>query len=167
MKIYLAGPDVFRYNALEHFLILKNKAKEHGHIAFAPLDNDINIKEEDKFTFKHALEIFKANIHLIDESDAVLANIQPFRGACADDGTAFEIGYAYAKGKRLYGYSHLAEKTIVEITPSMFNLTSQPEFPMVENFGSSVNLMLSCSIEEAGGKIFKTYEECLVELSVQ
>ena len=45
--------------------------------------------------------IYVINVKDIDEADVVVANVEPFRGACVDDGTAFEIGMAAAKGKPL------------------------------------------------------------------
>ena len=37
-------------------------------------------------------------------ADAVLANLDFFRGAEPDSGTCFEVGYAVALGKPVYGY---------------------------------------------------------------
>ena len=49
-------------------------------------------------------KVFLKNIHYIDSSDYVVANLNPFRGREPDSGTCFEIGYAYALGKKIYGY---------------------------------------------------------------
>ncbi len=44
--------------------------------------------------------IFKVCKDALDDSDMVVALLD---GTQVDDGTAWEIGYAYAKGKRIYG----------------------------------------------------------------
>jgi nucleoside 2-deoxyribosyltransferase len=44
--------------------------------------------------------IFREDVGAIDWADMVIANLN---GAAIDDGTAWEMGYAYAKGKRLIG----------------------------------------------------------------
>jgi nucleoside 2-deoxyribosyltransferase len=88
MKIYLAGPDVFRYDANNHFLKLKNICAEYNHIGISPLDNE-KIENIELFSKEHSKLIFKNNIDKIKESDVVVANIKPFRGACIDDGKGF------------------------------------------------------------------------------
>lgn len=165
MKIYLAGPDVFRNNAIEHLDGLKQLCKNHGFTGLAPLDNVLEIEDKDKFTPKHSNLIFKANVDLIRECDVIIANILPFRGVCIDDGTAWEIGCGYALGKKIYGYSPLFTKTLVEITKKApYNLVDK-DYPIIEDFGNGVNLMICDSISNSGGGIFETFEDCLEHLS--
>jgi nucleoside 2-deoxyribosyltransferase len=45
-------------------------------------------------------EIFKEDVKAIDQADIVIANLN---GITTDDGTSWELGYAYAKGKHLVG----------------------------------------------------------------
>lgn len=163
LKIYLAGPDVFRANAIEHLNSLKELCDKYNFIGLAPLDNTIEIAEKDKGTPLHSNLIFKSNVSLIRQCDVIIANIIPFRGACADDGTAWEIGFGYALGKKIYGYSEFNNFSLKAITNIMFELDRQDEFTEIEDFGNTVNLMLADSIKESGGKIFKTFEECLIE----
>ena len=44
--------------------------------------------------------IFENDKHAIDECDVVVANLN---GVITDDGTAWELGYAYARGKYIIG----------------------------------------------------------------
>ncbi len=166
-KIYLAGPDVFREDAINHFNNLRELCDKYGFEGMAPLDNTINISDEDALTPVHSKSIFKANFQKIKECDIILANICPFRGACIDDGTAWEIGCGYTLGKKIYGYTLYADMELSEITDIMFDLTYQSIFPIVENFGHCVNLMIADSILDSGGKIFKTFEECLIDLKIK
>lgn len=166
MKIYLAGPDVFRNEAIKYLNGLKLLSKKHGHIGLAPLDNTIQIPEEMLFSQEHGTEIFQANVELIEECDVIIANIEPFRGAGVDDGTAWEIGYGYAKGKKIYGYSEFSDMSLSEITELMFDIKKQSKFSIIESFGkNTANLMIVDSIRKSGGNIFKTFEECLVDLN--
>lgn len=48
--------------------------------------------------------IFRANIEMISEADAVIANLDPFRGCEPDSGICFEIGCAIALGKQVIVY---------------------------------------------------------------
>ena len=66
--------------------------------------------------------IFRVDLENLERADLVVANLN---GVTSDDGTAWELGYAYARGKHLVGiYSDM-------------RLT----FP-----GEVVNLMLACSL---------------------
>jgi len=174
-NIYLAGPDVFRAEekVKEVSKALKDvaaKYKQYGHF---PLDNALAPKGGDYKSQEFSYDIFSANVKLMDEADVIIANIQPYRGPNMDDGTAFEIGYGYAKKKLIYGYSTSADIKYPEIV-DRFMKTLKPdatavhteEFPQIEDLGKNpVNLMIRESIYETGGKIFKTFEECVIDLT--
>jgi len=164
-KIYLAGPDVFRRNAISRLNSLRKFAERYGHQGLAPLDNVIDIKDEDRHTQVHSKLIFDANVDLIDNCDVIIANIEPFRGPGVDDGTAWEIGYGYALGKKIWGYSEFSDMSLKDITDMMFDMSKQKKFSEYEIMGNPVNLMIADSIRTSGGKIFKTFEECLMDLN--
>jgi nucleoside 2-deoxyribosyltransferase len=161
IKIYLAGPDVFRQNAIEHFNNLKEICRKQGFEGIAPLDNTVEINSEDECTPIHSNLIFTANVDMIKECDIIVANIEPFRGAGVDDGTAWEIAYGFALGKKIWGYSDYSNLSLKAITNVMFDITRQEHYPIVENFGNTANLMIVESIKKSGGNIFKTFEECI------
>lgn len=165
MKIYLAGPDVFRENAVDYLNGLKELCIKYGFIGLAPLDNIIVIDSDKSNTPFHSNLIFSANVELIKECDIIIANILPFRGACIDDGTAWEIGYGFALGKKIYGYSTYMNKTLEYTTNKMYDISKQPEFPIIENFMNSCNLMIEDSIRQSGGVVCNTFEDCLLMLS--
>lgn len=72
-----------------------------------------------------------------------------------DSGTCFEIGYAYALGKKIYGYLD-DTRTMME---KIGGETDQDGF-LVENFDLPVNLMLGCSMTLIQGNL----EHCLQEI---
>ena len=100
--LYLAGPDVFRPDALQRGAQLKADCAAFGFDGLFPLDQHVpaTIARPDE----QAAWIYRANIGLIERADAVLANLDFFRGPEPDSGTCFEVGYAVAKGKPVYGY---------------------------------------------------------------
>lgn len=128
-KIYLAGFDVFAPDARQRGANMKMLCAERGLIGLYPFDNEAD----------DAPTIFAANCGLIDQADAVIAHLDPFRGAEPDSGTCFEVGYAFAKGKPVYGY-------VSDARPLRDKLgdTDDAGFA-VENFGLPLNLMLSCA----------------------
>ena len=98
--------------------------------------------------------IYRANIGLIAEADALLANLNPFRGTEPDSGTVFEIGYAIALGKRVVGYLEDARSQTEKLAGDdrrKGNIVDHNGFS-IENFGLPVNLMLGipCEIVEGG-----------------
>ena len=158
-KIYLAGPDVFRVNPLEYFEKLKVLCLHYEFKGLSPFDNE-NFNGE-LFSKDHSINVFKSNINLIKKCDIIIANLVPFRGACIDDGTAWELGYGYFCGHLLYGYTSYCNVKL----PHQFNSKNNLfEYPHIESFGDNcVNLMIQESIESSGGKIMKTFEDCLVD----
>lgn len=88
-RVYLAGPGVFRSDALAYADGLRVLCARHGLAGVFPLDGA---------AAADAPAIFRHNLELIDTCAGVLAELTPFRGLAADPGTAFEIGYAYARG---------------------------------------------------------------------
>ena len=87
MKIYLAGPDVFRPDVLAWVESALAICRRHG---FEPLLS-VNLEEADPS------RIFQTNIDLIRKAQIVVSNLDPFRGPEPDSGTAFELGYALKK----------------------------------------------------------------------
>lgn len=101
-RLYLAGPDVFRPDAVEHGRRLVALCAEFGFSAVFPLDPalaDAQLPPPEL-----AALIYRHNIAHVDACDAVLANLDFFRGPEPDSGTCFEVGYAVARGKPVIGY---------------------------------------------------------------
>lgn len=148
MKLYLAGPDVFRPDALAWAADARRLCEAAGHTALIPLDGIETT----------APRIYRANIAQIGEADAVIANLNPFRGCEPDSGTCVEVGYALALDKPVIGHLAIAETT----TERVARLTGvAPEIsagrPLdgegwhIENFGLPLNLMLAVPLKLAIG----------------
>src|SRR3546814_1130445 len=97
---------------------------------------------------EQAAWIYRANLALIDRADAVLANLDFFRGPEPDSGTCFEVGYAVAKGNSVFGYipdcGSFAER-IRERHPHAIGPGGVLDVHgwSIEEFGLPLNLMLS------------------------
>src|SRR5215471_4184701 len=83
------------------------------------------------------LEMGATNRAAIDAAQAVVAVLD---GTDVDSGTAAEIGYAFARGKRIVGYR------------GDFRLSA-------DNEGSTVNLQVEYFIRASGGTIVERYED--------
>lgn len=145
-KLYLAGPDVFRPDALAWAARVVALCGECGHRALVPLDA----------AGATAGDIYRNNLRLIAEADAVLANLNPFRGEEPDSGTCVEIGYALALGKPVIGYADdlrpLRER-LRATGPGADGRYRDGAGNAVEDFGLPLNLMLAVPLQLAQGGI--------------
>lgn len=143
MKIYLAGFDVFRPDAIAHGERLKALCTEFGHVGLYPLDNALPTGLHGEAA---ARWICDANLALIRQADAVLANLNRFRGHEPDSGTAFEVGFAAALGKPVWAYLDDDRPLIEQIGQAV-----DAQGFTVEDFGLPLNLMLACTARRVQG----------------
>ena len=156
LKIYLAGPDVFEQNAKEQGKALKELCRQYGFEGIFPLDNEIVC---DGTPYEVAKMIREANIDLINTCDIIMANLNPFRGLEPDSGTVYEVGYATALGKKVYGYAE-DRRPMIERVHEQQKLSDNAALcqdgKIIEDFGLSHNLMMLDVV------IAQSAEECLV-----
>jgi nucleoside 2-deoxyribosyltransferase len=153
MKIYLAGPDVFRPDVLTWAESARETCREYGYEPLVPIDHDET----------EASRIFQANLDLIRKAQIVVANLNPFRGVEPDSGTCFELGFAHALDKKVCGYVERMEPLLAQINriegadPAR---TRDNQGMAIENFGQPVNLMLAVPAMIVEGGL----EDCLKQL---
>ena len=155
-KVYLAGPEVFLPDAPSMGRKMKALCRSCNVLGLYPMDNEPNPAATEAL----ATAIFRGNIAMMREADAILANLTPFRSVSADPGTVFEVGFGYALGKPIYGYSHVPGSLLDRVK------ASQADEPLrvgtdgraygadglaVEQFGHVDNLMICEAIDRSGG----------------
>lgn len=144
-RIYLAGPEVFRPDAVAQGEALKALCARHGCTGLFPLDNALppGLTEPGE----QAAWIYRANLALIEQADGVLASLDFFRGAEPDSGTCFEVGYAVALGKPVVGYvpeaGSLAERIRARHPEWVGVGLLDRDGWTLEEFGLPLNLMLA------------------------
>jgi len=143
-RLYLAGPDVFRPDAAEHGRRLVALCAEYGFTGVFPLDENLHAGLPPQAL---ATRIYRANVAHIDACDAVLANLDFFRGPEPDSGTCFEVGYAVARGKPVVGYFPEAGSFAERIRRRWPQAVGQGLVDaagwQLEEFGLPLNLMLA------------------------
>lgn len=139
-QIYLAGFDVFRPDAVERGHYLKALCTAHGLEGLYPFDNEVAPGLAKQQT---ARQICSMNIDMIRRCDAVLANLNLFRGLEPDSGTAFEVGMAVALGKPVWAWFEPIASLRELVPHDERGIDEQGH--QVEDFGLSRNLMLACS----------------------
>lgn len=147
-RIYLAGPDVFFPNMID---IRDKKLKicsTYGMLGVFPIDNnplpDLSKKNLGRY-------ICRKNKGLIVTCQGIIANITPFRGIGVDPGTAYEIGYADALRRPIFGYTNNPDSFLLR-TKIVFNgkfnesvFVDEDGF-IIEDFNMVDNLMIDTSI---------------------
>ena len=121
MKLYLAGPDVFRADVQAWADEARALCRAHGHEALVPLDGDAT----------SASEIYVQNLDLIAQADAVLANLNPFRGVeqrllpasvvkqvCDDKAEEIEAQQGFKPGRKQM--KDVKEAVMMELLPRAF-----------------------------------------------
>jgi nucleoside 2-deoxyribosyltransferase len=178
MKLYLAGPEVFLPEAVEMGNRKREICARHGHIGLFPLDNEI---EAAGGAERPPRLIFLGNVRMIDDADAVVANLSPFRGISADPGTVFEVGYAYATGKPIFGYTSDARPLLERVenrngplAPGADGCLYAADGLLVENFGLFDNLMIAEALAflmtdgggwgAANGSDLTLFEKCVAAI---
>ena len=149
-RIYLAGFDVFRPDAVEYGCALRELCSTFGFEGLYPLDAAVPVGLTQP---EQAAWIYRANIAAIRAADIVMANVNDFRGPGEpDSGTAFEIGFAAALGKDVWAYT-TDEGALIERVPSVVTAHGplcEKGF-LVEDFGLSKNLMIACAARVVHG----------------
>jgi nucleoside 2-deoxyribosyltransferase len=140
-RIYLAGPTVFHADADDAGARLVALCDKHGCEGLYPLDFALDGDMS-------ASTIQAACLRELRTAEGVVADLSPFRGPHADDGTAFELGFAYALGIPIWAYT-TDPRTLMERIPGTRAATGHVRDAaglLIENFGRAHNSMLSESI---------------------
>lgn len=154
-KVYLAGPDVFLPNAVALGQQKREVCAAHGLEGLFPLDADLAL---DGLEPRAAgLLIYEANIGLIEQADACLANLTPYRGVSADVGTAYEVGHMRGLGKPVFAYSG-ATSLFAERVRASLDLSAKATHDasglLIEDFSMVDNLMLDGAVNTSESAIF-------------
>ncbi|MBI1213069.1 MAG: nucleoside 2-deoxyribosyltransferase [Alphaproteobacteria bacterium] len=157
--VYLAGPDVFYPEPIEVGRRKKAACERYGLQGLYPLDGAVTGANPKQI----AMEIFRQNCRLMDQADAIIANMTPFRGAGMDAGTAFEIGYARAQRKPIFAYSD--EENPCDYAERMRRLDLADGDRLIdrdgltiEDFGLPDNLMMACAVLDSGNKLITRHD---------
>ncbi len=136
LKIYLAGPDVFLPDAGAALEAKQAICAEAGFEGVSPLDGP---------PVADAMAIFAKCEAAMDRSDAILADMTPFRGPGMDAGTAYEVGYMRARGKPVFAYSNDPRAYADRVVDARWEADGSLVDGLgrsVEDFGLAENLML-------------------------
>lgn len=148
IAVYFAGPDVFRRDAADYANRLREAALDYEIEAVLPVDNEITGHSPQSAS----LQIYSGNLRKIHRSQAIVGNMDAFRGTEPDSGTAYEIGYGVAAGKPIFLHCSDALDPYVErlIKMGWVDLDRSSTEKMVdlngfsiENFNLPFNLMLA------------------------
>jgi len=93
--VYLAAP-LFSEAECDFNRKLRDEIKSAGFNVFLPQEDSNNVRDEKN----RQNIIFNKNVDAIDSSGIIVAVID---GTDVDSGTAWEIGYAFARGKPIIG----------------------------------------------------------------
>ncbi len=163
MRVYLAGPDVFLPSPLERAALLKDVCARHGLVGVSPLDTPgyaaagHDTAAHPAADLAEPFRIAHCNEAHIRSSQALIANLTPFRGPSADAGTVFELGFMRALGRPVFGWTNdhvpFAARTraAVGAAPASDGGFRDAHGMALEDFGLHDNLMIDGAIVLSGG----------------
>jgi nucleoside 2-deoxyribosyltransferase len=95
MKLYFASP-LFNEDERAFNRIMAERFRDLGYDVYLPQEDSGEAAEGD-----NRFDIFKKDVAGLDSAEAVFVNLN---GRVPDEGTVWECGYAFAKGKELFMY---------------------------------------------------------------
>ncbi len=174
VSVYLAGPDIFRNDAVEFAEEQKAICRGYGLEPQHPFDNNLEIKELGP---EFRADIYAADIKQMIACDAIIANVNSFRGVEPDGGTAFEIGWfagfnaalrvlkaAYPQ-KRIYCFCDDTLEYRERVLRAGYIADMKQDIDKdgltISIFDMNVNLMIQVAAEEEGAFLMNGFEDCL------
>lgn len=100
--VYIAGPEVFYFNGQKRLGAMRAITESAGMNVTLPNDTVIEPQEDPR---KMADAILQNCADSMNESTAIIVDLEDFRGTEPDGGSVYELGMAYARGMRCYAYS--------------------------------------------------------------
>lgn len=101
--LYIAGPQCFYTHGYDTLGAMKARALALGFGVTLPNTDPLDL--ENPNLQKRADSIFDNLKEVMLKTTAIVADLEAYRGAEPDSGTIYEIGMAYAKGAKCYGYT--------------------------------------------------------------
>jgi nucleoside 2-deoxyribosyltransferase len=156
MRIYLAGPEVFLPDAAAIGAAKKAICARHGVTGVFPLDPAAPVAQMAPGPLDWQ-RIFAANKTHIHGCDALVANLTPFRGAGADPGTVYELGFMRGLGRPVHGYTHDPRPHRARVPEARFDGSAwrDAEGLEIEEFGLAENLMIEGAIAACRGVMLR------------
>ena len=153
-QIYFAGP---RLSGVDYEIYARHISKKYrGAGIRLVLPNDGGAQSSE--------HIYKTNLNRIKSCDAVIADLNPFRGEIEPDcGTAFECGFAAALGKPIIAIVEDQRTLVQKMQDSSLGCIKEngayrsDEGDLIEDYGYPLNLMLF----QANGKIVTSLDEAI------
>jgi len=165
-KVYISGPQYLLPNAEEYKNEQLKLCQSYGFEGKHPLDIHVDFSANGPLIAK---EIYEALQKMMQNSDVIVADCNPLRGALMDDGAAYELGYCNALRKPSYGYVDNLDslsKSIIRHFSLEENdngdYLDQHGYLVGDDFGTTINLMMQNGMSESGGRLVEgDFENCL------
>ena len=148
-SIYLAGPDLWFPDAEAHDLKKRALCQSAGFRAVTALDNQPTETDRSEVM---AREVYADTAQRLRQSDALIANLTPWRGPTCEPATAFACGFMAALGKPVFAYLNVADEADADhrervdrflgATQDEAGIWRDMEGAEIEDFGLPESLML-------------------------
>ena len=119
----------------------------HGLVGHFPLDVS---PAPDLRGDEAPLALFDICVAMMQRCDLAIVNLTPYRGVSMDVGSAVEMGYVFASGKPVFGYTNDADDYRARVEAA-----DRVGGTAVEDFGLADNLMCEGVVRRSGGLVVR------------
>jgi nucleoside 2-deoxyribosyltransferase len=159
-RVYLAGPDVFLANAHAIGAAKRAICARHGLTGVFPADEE-DCGDPALPLHERGLAVSRAMERVMQDCDAMIVNLTPFRGPSADVGSAYEMGYMRALGRPIFAYTNDARSFLDRVSAFCNGAVRvRPTGEQEDHDGMAIepyqlhdNLMLAGGVIASGGCI--------------
>lgn len=165
-RVYLSDVIRYREDAQSAYERMKAICRQYGLEAVTPADWAENVEKTDSSNpYAAAANLTENYAELIRSCDAVIADLNDYRGYECSNDVGFECGVAFEWGKKLYGYMDNT-KPCIERIPHLGKEADYRDMTgcNVENFNYPVNLMFACSMKIYEGRFEEIVRRVAEEL---
>jgi nucleoside 2-deoxyribosyltransferase len=136
MKVFIAGP-LFSQAEREFNVRVEAELRSHGFETFLP-QRDVGRLDEliEKEGDRAYRTIFDQDLKGLEQADTVVAILD---GPDADSGTAFEVGYAFARGKTVIGLK--TDMRVFAREEEVNNMLAQGVKVLVKNVDEVISIL--------------------------
>ncbi len=152
--VYLAGPERYAEDAKAIYEKMQKLCEAHGLKALTPVSWAEGVKKmETDCAYTAAANQFDSWQQQVRNCDAVIANLNNYRGYECSNDVAFECGMGFQLGKKLFGYMDDARPAKEKI-PGVNTDAGYKDMTGadIEDFDYPLNLMFSSSMDIMEGK---------------
>jgi len=160
-RLYLAGPLCFYPNGYTLWNSYRLEAEYYGFTVTMPNDNKLVREGETVSRWEMSQRIFRNCCWGMEKVDGILVNLETYRGSEPDGGSIYELGMAYGKGARCYGFTRDKRTVGIKYQAAQYNPDARTANDVTGKTLGHPELPFSVNITGSAKIIEGSFSDCL------